>query len=495
MAEDPVAKLKKLQAEAQAFLDERGIELQDQAHVSPWRRFAHFWLLVGKSFIRNRCPVRATALAYTTLLALVPLLAVVIGISTTFLKTQGEKPIQEMIDKFVAQVAPQLDLVDRTNVVARLGPGTEVEDQGGGRQEIARRILEYVGHIRSGTLGITGVVSLILVAILLLSNIEKTFNDIWGVTQGRNWRTRVVQYWAAITLGPIILLAVIAITSGPRFAATKRLLDSIPFLGKLLFDLLPFGLLITTFALFYLLMPHARVHWRAAVVGGLVGGCLWQLNNLFNVIYVSRVVTYSKIYGSFGIVPVFLVGLYFSWLILLFGAQVAYAYQNRLAYVQERQAEAVNQRGREFVALRVMTCAGDRFQRGEKAPTVPELSAVLGVPSRLISQLVQTLAGAKLLSEVVAGESAYMPARPLENITCQDVLQAVRGAQGAELATREDNARAVLRAELERIRLAEQQTAAGTTILALVQRLRAEEKQSKPGTAQSQAISADGAQA
>ena len=109
--------------------------------------------------------------------------------------------------------------------------------------------------------------------------------------------------------------------------------------------------------LIYRLMPATKVLWSAALVGGAVGGTLPQLNNLFSVIYVSRVLTYSKIYGSLGAVPIFLVGLYFSWIIILFGAQVAYAFQNRTAYVQEKQAETINQRGREFVALRMTRVA------------------------------------------------------------------------------------------------------------------------------------------
>ena len=98
-------------------------------------------------------------------------------------------------------------------------------------------------------------------------------------------------------------------------------------------------------------MPNTKVHWRAALAGGLAGGMLFHLNNVVSVLYVSRVVSNSKIYGSLGLVPVFMIGLYFSWLILLFGAQVAYAFQNRATYLEEKQVENINQRGREFVAL------------------------------------------------------------------------------------------------------------------------------------------------
>jgi membrane protein len=503
MANDSVAKLKKIQAEAAAIFNEKGMGFQDEHQMSPLRRTAHFWVLVIRSFLRNRCPVRASALAYTTLLALIPLLAVVISVSSSLLRSQGEKPIEGFIDKLVKGVAPQLGLTSRTNVadiwdelddfpmpaatnaaattqpkMTTPAPATASESQTAGQREVASRIFQYINNVRSGTLGATGVISLILVAILLLSNIEKTFNDIWGVGRGRSWFARVVQYWAAITLGPLILIVALGLTSGPFLTNTEHLLRALPVVGKWLIYLLsmltPFLVLTSGFALFYGLMPNTRVQWRAALAGGAVGGCLWQFNNLFNVIYVSKVVTYSKIYGSFSMVPLFLIGMYFSWLILLFGAQVSYAFQNRLSYRQERQAEGVNQRGREFVALRAMTLVGRRFQKGERAPTVVEMSNLLGVPSRLVTHVLHTLVGAGLLMEVALQETGYAPARPLNQITCQDILQAMRVSQGYELATNDEPARALVRQEFERINLAEQQAAAGVTLQSLVDRLPAQ---------------------
>jgi len=258
------------------------------------------------------------------------------------------------------------------------------------------------------------------------------------------------------------------LTTGTFFATFRHWIEAhVPGLSYLN-AFLPFVLLSLAFGLFYQLMPHAKVDWRAALVGGAVGGCLWQMNNIFNVIYVSKVVTNSKIYGGLSIVPVFLIGLYFSWTILLFGAQVAYAFQNRRAYVQARLTESVNQRGREFIAFRVMTAAGLRFHRGAPPPTVAEMADRLGVPSRLAGQVVQVLVNAKLLSEIVGLEMGYAPARPLEQITGADILQALRAGQGQELTTLEDPTRALVREEFERIQRVEQDTAARTTLQSLV---------------------------
>jgi membrane protein len=168
-----------------------------------------------------------------------------------------------------------------------------------------------------------------------------------------------------------------------------------------------------------------------------------------------------------------MIGLYFSWLILLFGAQVAYAFQNRATYLEEKQVENVDQRGREFIALRLMTFIGQRFSSGESPASILDLSQELSVPSRLIRQILQTLAAARLVVETAGAEPAWLPARPLERITCHDILFAMRASQGQELATRDDPARSEVYGEFQRIEEAERVVAASVTILGLVNRAQA----------------------
>src|SRR5207247_7682604 len=127
----------------------------------------------------------------------------------------------------------------------------------------------------------------------------------------------------------------LGLATGPHLESTRKLLTTSPFISHVVFQFLPVLVVCSTFALLYMLMPNTKVRWRAALVGGLVGGTLFHLNNVVSVLYVSRVVSNSKIYGSLGLVPVLMIGLYFSWLILLFGAQVAYAFQNRATYLEE----------------------------------------------------------------------------------------------------------------------------------------------------------------
>jgi membrane protein len=519
--------------------------VHENAKLPAWRRFAHFWILVFKSFNKNRGPVRASSLAYTTVLSLIPVLAVVVSISTGFLQ-HDDTTIDTLMDRFVTTVAPQLDLIQADDAA--------IDEVGGshdsGRKAVVEKIKSYINTINSGTLGLTAGIALIFIAISVLSSVENTFNDIWGVTRGRSWSARVVQYWAAITLAPVFIITAVALTTGSQivsaskedasaratFMGTNKVVEvtnrvattqtvaaaggstnsivvkpvvkakierpnafqravaaivHMPVLGKVIEKLgpfvLPFIILTLFLAIFYKLMPATRVHWDAAFVAGLVGGCLLQLNNLFNVVYISKVVTYSKIYGSLGAVPIFLVGLYFSWIIILLGSQVGYAYQNRQAYVQEKQAETINQRGREFVAMRMMTFIGQRFDAGEKLPSRSLISQHLGVPSQLACQVLTSLVAADLLVEVSNEETAYAPARPIDKISAEDILAALRVGQGTELATCDDPERAVVRHEYDRIFLAEMQAAAAVTLKELVRRAT---PAAKPAESEKAALSA-----
>jgi membrane protein len=499
-----------------------------QANLTRFEKFVHFWVLVWQSFVRNRCPVRASALSYTTLLALIPMLAVAMSVTSIFLKSEGKDQIETFIQQFVDYMvptitsgtnAPQANVntasesaltpaqsqtnelaavsTTDTNLTANLSPtntpSTPIRDARvvAAQKQAADYIHGFIQNTYSGTLGVTGVVFLLWTAIVMLARVEETFNDIWGVARGRNWLSRVVLYWATITLIPLLLVGALGLASGPHFQRTRELLNVVPFLVTVISQLVPVILISVTFTLFYKLMPNTKVHFGAALVGGALAGTAWHLFNLFSIYLGSRAVNASKIYGGLALIPLLMLGLYAVWVIVLFGAQVAYAFQNRESYLQEKLAENVNQRGREFVALRLMTCIGQRFERGLPPVTVPEMSRELGIPSKLIAQVLQTLLAARLVVEVSGAEHGYAPARSLEAINCHHILLAMRATQGQELVTRDEPVRLEVFGEFARIQAAEKEAASAVTIRALVNRAHARleiaplaelEKEIKPTT-------------
>jgi membrane protein len=453
--------IKRLYTSIYEFFSEKWIETHEESKASILEKFAHFCLLVLKSFLRNKCPLRAIALSYATLLALVPLLAVGVSITSGLLQKEGQKATRDLIERFVDAAVPQLKEV----------PKIEGETQDA-RTQVVNRIHQFIGNIQAKTLGAGGILGLILVAILLLSNIEDTFNDIWGVTRGRSWFRRVVQYWTTISLGPIALVTGVVLFTSNYLEPAETFMQRFGFLATLFFKALPFVFISLAFALLYKVMPNTQVHWVAALIGGVVGGTFWLGLNLFSAMFAGRIFNMSVIYGTaLAIIPIFLIGLYFSWLIVLLGSQVAYAYQNRIVYVQEKKAENVSQRGREYVAMRVMALIAQRFDSGAAAPTLLEISTQLGVPSRLVGRVIQPLCESRLVNAVaVANDDGYAPARPLDTITCHDIINSLRCA-GAYLDTREDPARPVVCAEFERIYEGERERASAVTLKQLIERL------------------------
>lgn len=486
-----------------------------ESSLTRFERFVHFWLLVWRSFVRNRGPVRASALSYTTLLALIPMLAVALSVSSMFLKSKGEEQIAQFVQGMVDNLIPAAAALEfnpsadgGTTVVPVVTPnpspesaitnqisnasGTEtnapagVPPAQGERKNLARMaagyIHSFVARTYSGTLGVTGMFFLVLTAILTLTRVEETFNDIWGATRGRDWWARVANYFTTIALGPALLIAALGLASGSHFQKTRSLLAAVPYLEPLISTILPVAVICVTFALFYKLVPNTKVEFGAALMGGTLAGVSWYFYNHLGFLLASRAVSASAIYGSLALIPLFMGGLYVVWLTVLFGAQVAYAFQNRASYLQEKLADNVNQRGREFVALRLMTCIGQRFHLGLPPVTIREISAELGIPGKLAQQVLHTLLAARLVIEVSGTESGYAPARPLETINSHHLLLAMRATQGQELVTRDEPSRVEVLGEFARIQAAEREAAARVTLLALVNRAQARLALASPAT-------------
>ncbi|HEV2330928.1 MAG TPA: YhjD/YihY/BrkB family envelope integrity protein [Verrucomicrobiae bacterium] len=440
--------------------------------------FIHFWFFVGKSFVQNRCLVRASALSYTTLLALIPLLAVAISVTSSLLRKEGEQEIYNAIDKFVSNVVPPATVTappsspstsqgntPGTNSV--VSPAAAANARVAAQELVAQHIHEFIHNTRSGALGITGMALLVFVAISMLNSIEGTFNDIWGVERGRRMLMRMTRFWMAITLGPLLIAVGLSLAGSSHFQATSTVLQGTPVIGRLILQASTLIFIWLVFALLYQFIPNTKVQFSAALAGGIAGGTLWHMNNLFGFLYVSRVVSNSEIYGSLGLIPVFMAGLYLSWAILLFGAQIAYAFQNRKIYLQEKVIETVGHRDREILALSLMTCIGRLFQNGKSPATTQELADELGIPTKLAQQILQRLLDAKIVSEN-SGNGSYAPSRPLDAISVHDMLLAMRCSK-EELPPPGSPCAAEILTEFEKIEDTERAAASHVTLLALVQ--------------------------
>ncbi|MDH3466546.1 MAG: YihY family inner membrane protein [Gammaproteobacteria bacterium] len=250
-----------------------------------------------RRFVRDRCPRIASALSFTTVLAMVPLLIVVFSMLSTFPVFEGWF---HRLEEFVYG-----------NFVPAAG------------ETIQASVSGFVAQ--AGKLTVFGLVFIAATAIALLATIEDAFNDIWRVRRGRAVMQRIVVYWAVITLGPLLIGASLSITS---YVMSLPLVDGQPVLSRarsLVLAILPFVFGFCAFLLLYLAVPNKSVRFRDALVGAVLASFVFELIKRGFAYYILTFSNYEAIYGALAAVPIFLIWVYLSWLIILIGAELAAA--------------------------------------------------------------------------------------------------------------------------------------------------------------------------
>jgi membrane protein len=260
--------------------------------VFPWRQMAG---VLAERFRDARLGVSASSLTFTTVLALVPLFAVVLAVFAAF-PVFGQ--FQDTIQRWL---------------IESLVP-----------ESIARQVLSYLTQFsrKASRLGSVGLVVVLMSAVFLMVTIERTLGQIWGLQRQRPLAQRVLLYWSSITLGPLFLGASLAITSYV-VTASRDVVDVLPGSIRWLLDSFEFVLLTACVSGLYFYVPYTRVRWRHAITAGLfVAGAL-ELAKKLMALYLLQVPTYSLIYGAFAALPILLVWIYVTWLLVLLGAVLA----------------------------------------------------------------------------------------------------------------------------------------------------------------------------
>jgi len=368
-------------------------------------------LLSLRGLLVNRSLIRASALAYLTGLAIIPILALLFAI----LKSLG---IQRLL---------------ATHLLEHLAPGSK---------DFALQILQYIESTNVASLGVFGIVALLADLIILMTNVERAFNDTWLVGRTRPWRRKLSDYLTIFLILPLIMAVAISITTN---------LVTHPVISRLVAQVLPEALLTTTsglvslglfwlaFTFIYLVMPNTRVRFLSAIIGGLVGAFLWQGAQILMAWLHTKASYYNAIYGVVYHLLFFTLWMYWSWLIVLFGNEVAYAHQNleRLSE-QRRHPSPTREPVDEYVALAALVAIADRFLRREPPLNLEELGQTLANGNLLASRVVETLKDFDLILEVAPtpadGPPRYVPARPLDQISVGNVLTLLRQARGGAVA-------------------------------------------------------------
>jgi membrane protein len=366
-------------------------------------RAVRMMAVLARDVSHGQLTLRAMSLVYTTLLSIVPLLA----LSFSVLKAFG----------VYNQIQPLLL--------------TFLEPLGEKGAEITQRIIQFIENMNVGVLGSVGLALLIYTAVSLVQKIEEAFNFIWHIAQPRRFGERFSRYLTMLMVGPILVFSAVGITASVMSADVVRSIVAIEPFGQAVYAvgrLVPYLLVIGAFTFAYVFIPNAKVRLGPALVGGLVGGILWQTAGWAFAEFAASSAKYTAIYSSFAILILFMIWIYLSWLILLFGASVAFYYQHPEYLVARGGDPQLSNRMRERLALGTMSLIAGRFLHGKPPLAAVELSRLLHTPMNAVQNVLDTLERNALVTVNASDPPAYLPARDVSLISVRHLLEVVRAA-------------------------------------------------------------------
>lgn len=344
-------------------------------------------------FTQDRLVNKAAALTYSTLLAIVPILAIVFAIARGF----------------------GFDELIRGQILTGFGGSSDAVEV------ILEFVNSYLAQTKSGVFIGIGLILLFYTVLNLINNMEITFNRIWQVKKARSMYRKITDYSSMLLLIPVLLVVSgglsIYMSTALKHVEDYTLLAP---LGKFLIRLIPFALTWFMFTGLYIFMPNTKVKFRYALVAGILAGTAHQA---FQFLYISSqlwVSRYNAIYGSFAALPMFLLWLQISWTICLFGAQLTYATQNIRNFSFDKDTRNISHRYREFVSILVMSLITKRFEQNEPPYTAEEISETCQIPIQLAHRTLYELQEIRLIHEVIRDEKsediAYQPSMDINRL-------------------------------------------------------------------------------
>lgn len=406
-----------------------------------WRVLATCW----HGTFDNRLPQQSAALTYYTLMSIGPILALALTISgyiLTSTKHQGDNPAKQAIVSAIEFAVPQVSSKptpinsSKTTLPATAATTRQLRDINAELDSFVDRLL---ANAANGQAGVVGLLLIIILAVLMLSRVEDAINGIWGVRYGRSWRDRFANYLLFLVL--FFLIGATTVTMLSAAAIAKALGDNTNWLGDLLIQLpwgetivqfidgsgpffVSIGLLALAFAVFNRMMPNVRVHWSAACLGGATVACLVTGNHQLAAVYVGKVTQFQDLYGELSIILVLMFGTYLSWLFVLIGGQVAYAFQHRRALAQHKAWESLSHRARRTLAFVCVAETLRRYRGKLPGPRADDIAEVARIPGTVAEGCLQMLREAGLLA-IESHTAGHRPARPLEAMTVGELWSTV----------------------------------------------------------------------
>ncbi|MBU2498594.1 MAG: YihY family inner membrane protein [Proteobacteria bacterium] len=377
-------------------------------------------ILTLRGITEDRSPLRASALTFYSLLSIVPVVAMVFGIAKGF-------GFEESLEQVLLRTLE-------------------------GQEEIVIRIVGFahavLENVKGGLVAGIGLLVLFYTVIMILSNIENAFNDIWGIKTPRSLGRKITDYLSLMLIGPILFILsstlTVFITSGLKQVVEKIAILEVVRPGIfLLLQLLPYAALWILFCFMYVFIPNTKINYRSGILGGIIAGTMYHLFQWGYINLQIGVAKYNAIYGSFAALPLFFLWLQISWLIVLFGAEISFAHQNVDTYEFEQECLTVSYSFKRLLVLRIAHLLVHRFTEGQRPIDARQISQKLEIPIRLVNQILFELVSAGIASEVRADQDkrvAYEPARDPDKMTIKYVIDALeqRGTDNIPVAETEE---------------------------------------------------------
>lgn len=358
-----------------------------------------------RGFDEDKCQLRASALTYYSLISIVPVAAMAFGIAKGFGIDKYLE--QELRSKFTGQEA----VIDKV-----IG--------------FSRTLLESArGELIAGV----GLLLLFWAVVRMLGQIEESLNEIWGVKEQRSFGRMFSDYLSFVLICPVILI----VSSSLTIFITTRItfiLENVAILGTVspvvlfLLKLLPYTLIWGLFTFVYIFMPNTRVRFISGLLAGIIAGTIYEVIQWAYINFQVGVAQYNAVYGSFAALPLFLVWLQLSWLILLYGAELSFAYQNVDTYEFEPDALQASQRLKILLSLQVAQYIVATFAKGAAPPGASRISQELEIPIRMVNEILFALENSSIIAATDCdreGERGFVPARDINTLTVQYVREAM----------------------------------------------------------------------
>ncbi len=362
---------------------------------------ARYTFVILRDLFEGQLSMRAMGLVYTTLLSIVPLLALAFSV----LKALGvHNSLEPVLLEFLRPL-------------------------GARAFEITDSIIGFVEKIQVGVLGSLGVALLFYSAISMIQKVEESFNFIWRVERPRPLSQRLGEYFAVLTVGPVLVFSALGITGTVMNSSVMLRITEIEPFGLFVYigtKLLPYLLIVGAFTFLYSFVPNTRVRFGAAAAGGLLAGVLWQSGSLAFASFVAGATNYNAIYSGFAIVIFLLIWLYLGWLILLVGCLLAFYVQHPEHLKPHKAPAQMSGRQTEYLAMMIMALTGRRFMDGQPGYSEEELSLALNAEPDHVARTCDILIFHRLLAEAGSDRTRLVPAIDLDSLPLSRIWRLAR---------------------------------------------------------------------